>query len=247
MQRGQHALRQHDLAPQRRVHRVLEQLVIQQAVAADSMKIRLSVDQYAVVPRGDIAVHLLKIAGAADRHAVEVSGRDVMPVGVVPVALRFQQPRQPIVRLGETRLPRQQPLDIARCSPPARSFQLQADKNSRRNLRALGREVAASRNDRLGSNPASLAGGTIKTGERTRRGSHRRRSRPSRRRKSASRAVYSAAVYTGTSIRSRVLLDEGGIATRHLAAVRRSTRTNGDHARAARPIRSTGVAGSSPK
>ena len=59
-ERLEHCLRQRDLASQRRVHRVLEQLIVQQAVATDRMKVRLCVNQDAVVAGCDVAVDLLE-------------------------------------------------------------------------------------------------------------------------------------------------------------------------------------------
>ncbi len=73
------------------------------------MKIRLAVDQDAVMPSGHVAVCLLKLAEAADRQAVEIAGRNVMLVGVVPFARTLEQPRQAIVGIGKARLPSQEP------------------------------------------------------------------------------------------------------------------------------------------
>ena len=52
----QHGLRQRDLTTQRRVHRVVEKMLVEQPVVADGMEIRLAVDQDAVVPVGDLAI-----------------------------------------------------------------------------------------------------------------------------------------------------------------------------------------------
>ena len=58
--RVQHRLRQRDLSTKRRMHRILEQFVVEQAVAADVVEVRLTVDEDAVVPRGHLTVDLLE-------------------------------------------------------------------------------------------------------------------------------------------------------------------------------------------
>ena len=99
-------LRQCDLPAQRRVHGILKELVVQQAVAADRMKVRLPVNQNAAVPPGHVAVNLLKRARAAHGHAIQVPGGRVFSVGFIPIASLLEKPAQPEMRFREARLAR---------------------------------------------------------------------------------------------------------------------------------------------
>ena len=65
------------------MHRVLKESIVEEAVTANRMKIRLSVDQCAALPGGDVTVDLLERASAAHRVAVMIPGFDVMLVSVV--------------------------------------------------------------------------------------------------------------------------------------------------------------------
>jgi len=49
LERMQDRLRQRDLSPQRRMHCILKEFVVQETMTADRMKVRLPVDKNAVV------------------------------------------------------------------------------------------------------------------------------------------------------------------------------------------------------
>ena len=85
------------------MHRILEQLVIEQTVPADCVKVRLPVDENAIVPGGDITVDFLKRGQAAHGITVQISGGDKMPVSFVPGACFSEERSQSIVRFGEAR------------------------------------------------------------------------------------------------------------------------------------------------
>ena len=108
VKRLQHRLGQRDLAAQRRVHRILKQLVVQQTVAANRMKVRLCINQNAVVSGCDVAVDLLEGGQAAHRIAVSIPGRDVVLIGLVPRLFLLEQPGEAEVRLGKARVLRQE-------------------------------------------------------------------------------------------------------------------------------------------
>ena len=86
VERDQDRLCQRDLPAQRRVHRVLKKLIVEQTVAADRMKVSLPVNQDAAMPRGHVTVNLLERARATHRHAVQVPRRHVFPIGFFPHA-----------------------------------------------------------------------------------------------------------------------------------------------------------------
>lgn len=132
-------LGQRDVAPERRVHRVVEKLVIEKAVRAEGVEECLAVDEHRAVPRGDLAVDVLEVGRAPHRQAVEVAGGDIVAVGVVPGPGLLQQPGQSEMRLGEPGLPGEQgaiqidaPMGIG-CLGGARGLELALER------RALGR------------------------------------------------------------------------------------------------------------
>jgi len=100
----QHCLGQRDLAPQRGMHRVLKELIVQETVTTNRPKVRLPVDQDAPVPRGHVTVNLLKGGRAAHRIAVQIAGRNVMAVSFIPGGGPLEKLGQAIVRLGEAGL-----------------------------------------------------------------------------------------------------------------------------------------------
>ena len=132
--RDQDRLRQRDLPAQRRVHRVLKELVVQQTVTADRMKVGLPVNQDAAMSRGHVTVDLLERAGATHRHAVQVSGRHVFPIGFVPVARLLEELAQSVMRFREARLAGDQRAIALRSRPLDRRLRsLRAARNSRAN------------------------------------------------------------------------------------------------------------------
>ncbi len=83
------------------MHCVLEQLVVQQSMASNRMKVRLHVDQNAAMVGGDVAIDRLKLGRAAHRITVAIAGGDVVLVRAIPISRLFAESRQPVVRLGE--------------------------------------------------------------------------------------------------------------------------------------------------
>ena len=84
MQLVQDGLRQRNLAPERRVHCVVEQVFVQQSVSTDRVEVRLTVDQNASVPIGHFAIDSLERRQAAHRIAVEIPGLAVVVIGLIP-------------------------------------------------------------------------------------------------------------------------------------------------------------------
>jgi len=68
-------LRQRDLAPQRRVHGVVEQVVVQEAVRTDCVEQGLAINQDAVMRGGYIAVRLLEAAVSPREAPTSVPSR----------------------------------------------------------------------------------------------------------------------------------------------------------------------------
>ena len=145
------------------MHYVLEEVFVQKSVRPDRVEQGLTVDEDAVIAPGNFTINVLELRHAAIRQAVKIARLDEVLISLVPGARVCQKAAQAIMRLGKPRLRFQKRpvksnglrrarfLHAARCQEFA----------SKRLGAALG--VSAGRNDRLGSQPASLPGGTTKT------------------------------------------------------------------------------------
>jgi len=100
----QDCLCQGDLSPERRMHRILKEFVVQETAPSDCMKVRLPVDQNAVVARSHIAIDRLKVCEHALRVAVEIARRHVVLVGLVPSSALIEKPSEAKVRFCEAGL-----------------------------------------------------------------------------------------------------------------------------------------------
>src|SRR6516165_5969281 len=68
------------------------------------MKVRLPIDQNAVMPGGHLAIDRLERAQQPHRIAVAIARRDILRIGLVPGLLLLEELPQSIMRLGEARL-----------------------------------------------------------------------------------------------------------------------------------------------
>ena len=80
----EHGLGQRDLAAERRMHSVVEQMLVEQTVVADGMEIRLAVDQDATKFVGHLVIDLLEFGRAAHRITVEIACKAIVAISLVP-------------------------------------------------------------------------------------------------------------------------------------------------------------------
>ena len=85
-------LRQLQMAVKRRMMSVVNDRVVEDAVAATGAEDFRAVHQDDVVPRRDVTIHLHQIAPAADRETIQIASPDVMLARLGKVAGLFQQP-----------------------------------------------------------------------------------------------------------------------------------------------------------
>ena len=99
---------QGDVSSQRRMMRVLDDIVAEQAGRADRGQLATPVDQDAPgMPARHVFVGGAKGCRAADGQSIVIERSQIVAARLGQPALLFQQPRQPEVGFGETRVPRE--------------------------------------------------------------------------------------------------------------------------------------------
>ena len=117
-------------------------------MTTNRMKVRLCIDQDAVVARRDVAIGSLKLRRAADRVAVMVAHFGIMTIRFVPCPAPLEQPGEPERTLGEAGLPRRSAFYRAiACSGSDVSIRSAARKSRWKAARSW-REVRAGRSER---------------------------------------------------------------------------------------------------
>ena len=103
-ERIQDSLGERDMARERRMHRINEQVIAQKSMRPDGVEQGLTIDQDAVVLCGDLAEGVLERRQAACRESVEIAGHDKLVVGFAPFASTFEQPAEAVMGFCETGL-----------------------------------------------------------------------------------------------------------------------------------------------